>query len=718
VTPADNHISGDHPLTDPARDEFGYPALARHLAETLYSAPTDESLVIAIHGDWGLGKTTVLNFVQHYLENAPTETRPYIIKFNPWWFSGVDDLTMRYFDELQSTLQRTYRLRKAAAKVREFGNRLSNAPVPYGEYGATAIRVLTPREKKMDDVKGEVARSLRKLHQRLVVFIDDVDRLTAEEIRQMFRLIKALGDLPNTVYLAAFDKRVAVAALEHGQGVPGRHYLEKIVQLSVELPVPEEVLLKRALDNQLRRILAAIGSEFYDERQFINLWMSGLRYFFTTPRDVVRLTNALKLTYPAVAGEVNVADFVAIEALRVFTPSVWEAIRRSPQSFAGAHETSWARLSGSDPRDVEKQFHEEWLAALPNDEREFGPVLRELLPRLFPRLAGVINEGVSVAGLTSGQWDSTRRVCSPTAVDLFFRLAVPAGAIGRIEMREIINEAGDPAAYDARLHALAEQETPAGQRRVDLFLDQLLQYRDDPEVEPLIPTLVGVPLRIAGALTAGSGPKREHNDTAMSRLVTFLLVRAPERTRFETLVEVIEQADTLIVPVTQVARLDEDEGEGRSRQIEELVTREHRSRLQELALSRIRGAAAEGKLLDDQRVLYILYRWKKWAGDEVVHWMSTLVEDPQQLAKLLAASTTVVMSGTAGDWVSTSYLRLDPRVFDEFIDRTTLRTLVAHLADRTDLSPDEAQAVELYQEGVRLVDEGRDPTDHADWSTN
>ena len=60
--------------------------------------------------------------------------------------------------------------------------------------------------------------------------------LIAPEIRQMFQLVKLLGDFPNTIYLLAFDREVVVESLKSVQEGVGEEYLEKIVQIPFELP--------------------------------------------------------------------------------------------------------------------------------------------------------------------------------------------------------------------------------------------------------------------------------------------------------------------------------------------------------------------------------------------------------------------------------------------------------------------------------------------------
>ena len=89
----DKYFSADAPLTDPEKDQLEYAPFAKMLAKSIASMPSGDGLVMAINGPWGCGKSTVLNFVEHYLNQEPFKDKVNLIRFNPWWFSGHEDLT-------------------------------------------------------------------------------------------------------------------------------------------------------------------------------------------------------------------------------------------------------------------------------------------------------------------------------------------------------------------------------------------------------------------------------------------------------------------------------------------------------------------------------------------------------------------------------------------------------------------------------------------------
>ena len=67
---------------------------------------------MGIYGPWGSGKSTMLNFIEHYLKDQQPTEQATIVLFNPWWFSGREDLTRSFFSQLQWALSR----RKEAAR--------------------------------------------------------------------------------------------------------------------------------------------------------------------------------------------------------------------------------------------------------------------------------------------------------------------------------------------------------------------------------------------------------------------------------------------------------------------------------------------------------------------------------------------------------------------------------------------------------------------------
>ncbi len=396
----DNVLSSDKPLANPEADRLGYGPFAKRLAESLLAMAPPDGFVIALYGSWGSGKTTVVNFIVHYLDDRPEDRRPIIVHFNPWWFSGRENLIRAFFDQLQAAL--TGRLKSGWRRTRrhlaQFAGLVSEAPIPYASAGKVAKRVIEPRQPDIYELKRSIAATLRQQDKRIVIVIDDIDRLTSEEIRQLFRVIKAVADFPNVLYLLAFDREMVIKALTEKQDLPGDQYLEKIVQVPVDLPLPDRLSLQNMVFDHLTPVLQGTPDELFDQNYWRDVYLGGIDPFITTPRDVVRLVNAFRVTYShsEVAGEVNAVDFIGLETLRVFHPAAYDRIRRNREQFEGGDESL-----GETEVESLRRFHEEWLDEL-EISRETREQIKRLLALLYPKLRMIWEGTDGINGINVG----------------------------------------------------------------------------------------------------------------------------------------------------------------------------------------------------------------------------------------------------------------------------------------------------------------------------
>ena len=426
-------LSPDRPLDNPDADRLGYAPFAQHLAFSVSKMRSPDGIVIALYGSWGSGKTTVLNFICHYLDGTDMT----VVQFNPWWFSGHEDLLRQFFSQLKASISKWG---KAANKVlpllSDFAEAVAQTPTPWAPAAGTFAKWRNrsdPKLKDVADLKSDLATSLKKQEKRILIVIDDIDRLTANETRQLFRVIKAIADFPNVVYLLAFDREVASEALKTIQGKSGEKYLEKIVQVPFELPPPDKTSLRKLLFEKLDIILQGSPKELFDQTYWGNVYYKGIDHYISTPRDISRLTNTLSITYPAIKGEVNPVDFIAIETLRVFESGIYDLVRKNPDMFAGVNDAT--SPGESDLR----AFHDSWADEISQQHKE---TVKKLLTLLFPKLEKVWNNTTY-----GSDWLSTfskqRRVSSPGVFPIYFRLAIPEGSISNTEMKAFLALAED-----------------------------------------------------------------------------------------------------------------------------------------------------------------------------------------------------------------------------------------------------------------------------------
>ena len=94
-------------------------------------------------------------------------------------------------------------------------------------------------------LKDKVNEILKGKDTKTIVIIDDIDRLMPDEMVCIFKLIKAVCDFNNVIYVVSFDKEVVINALNQFHNEKGKDYLEKIVQIPFEMPQPDQNKLNK-----------------------------------------------------------------------------------------------------------------------------------------------------------------------------------------------------------------------------------------------------------------------------------------------------------------------------------------------------------------------------------------------------------------------------------------------------------------------------------------
>lgn len=379
---SDHPLKGDNPIKDAAEDLLDRVGLARLLADQIASIDASEGVVVGLLGPWGSGKTSLLNLTKEELPSRKIA----VIEFNPWMFSGTEQLVGSFFVEVAAQLELKAGLTEAASAMEEYGEAFSGLgwlPIagPWLEGGAKAAKSIGAFiSRRKQGVQGRRARLEAALLQRpapIAIILDDIDRLTTPEIRDIFRLVRLTASFPNIVYVVAFDRHRVERALDE-QGVPGRQYLEKILQLAIDVPVVPTTVLSARFFEAIEGALAGIEHQgHFDTNEWPDIYVEVIRPFVQNMRDVRRYAAALRGSVMDLNGQIELVDVFALEAVRVFLPDVFAELHRAIPGLTSIE--SGYGYGASDPPHLKQQV--ERLVELAGDKHE---VVRSMVRRLFP----------------------------------------------------------------------------------------------------------------------------------------------------------------------------------------------------------------------------------------------------------------------------------------------------------------------------------------------
>ena len=160
-------------------------------------------------------------------------------------------------------------------------------------------KIITHSAAENKKIVKNILKTSSKIHKpaKLIIIIDDIDRLDSNEIQEVFMLVKKNADFPNTLYLLAFDEEVVKKALID-KGTPEHNYLDKIIQASLHVPAINPVQFAQYLSKNLHGVLAELPESAQKYRggndQYLkHVYNSGFDKLFTNIRDVKRFRNTL-----------------------------------------------------------------------------------------------------------------------------------------------------------------------------------------------------------------------------------------------------------------------------------------------------------------------------------------------------------------------------------------------------------------------------------------
>ena len=273
-------LPGDNPIGNHGDDVLERAGVADAFARQVLELDASHGTTVGVFGPWGSGKTSFVNLARKTFEREDVP----VLDFNPWLFSGAEQLVERFFAELSAELK-LRDLRAVGEALEDYGGALSGKVGALAKLAGVCVR---RREGGTSGRRKKVTSTLLKRNKPIVVILDDVDRLSAPEIREIFKLVRLTASFPNLAYIVSCDRlRVEQALEEKGQGLSGRDYLEKIIQWSYNLPEVPNHLLAPQLYNAIENALADIENPGpFDEEVWADVREEILRPLIRNMRDV------------------------------------------------------------------------------------------------------------------------------------------------------------------------------------------------------------------------------------------------------------------------------------------------------------------------------------------------------------------------------------------------------------------------------------------------
>jgi len=487
---------------------------------------------------------------------------------------------------------------------------------------------------------------------------------------------------------------VATHAIEQQNGLPGERYLEKIIQVPFELPPIDQTALHAALFKRLDEVLGKMPADLFDQSYWINIFHDGIDALIKVPRDVVRFTNTLSVTYPTVRGEVNPVDFIALEALRVFLPGLYAVIRTSPEMFTGPSRND----------ETIKSFHEKWASDLPEELRSST---QEMMERIFPKI-----DGTSYGTDWLQQCRRKLQVCHPDLFPLYFRLTVPPGAVRRSDIQALLSLAQTPATLGETLIAATREKRSDGLSKARALLERIMDHVESDIPAENVPVFINVLLDIGDDLVLASdaqGVFNFGNESRVTRVVYHLLKRIEKSERLPLLKAAITKGRGMGVQCYLLVELLGYRGKETEGGTEALVDGIALDELKTAWLDRLRAQSGD-QLLAHKQLARLLAGWSEWAEPaEARAWCESATSSDNGLLAFLSTFCSHTKLQTMGDRAVRLQPRLNQQLLEKYIDTSACALRLVSLQQAEKVPALAQEAVSQFLIEFEMIKAGKNP---------
>ena len=679
----------DYPISSLDHDELNRRNFSESLAQAILNYDNEHCLIVSLMGKWGSGKTSIINMIEDYWNQSDSDN--IIVHFNPWYFSNRNDLLFQFFDTLAHITEKVFNDNINSDNLKKLGKSLINMTSFSLNFGCGSVNIDPELNTELSDeetllnLKKNISDEFGKLNKKVIIIIDDIDRLADSEIQQIFMLVKSLADFPNVVYILSFDKESIVGSLNKLNVYDPDLFLEKIIQIPIVIPE----IRKSQLDNLVLNHLGEFYKKYHDEvdfeKDFLDIY-SYLRLFFDNLRELYRYLNIINFYFSVIEDDVDIDDFMLILAIQLFETEIYYKIKENKDLFLGL---------GKNQRFSENiKCKEELGNIIDSHSKLSGTEIKKVLLKLFPKIEMYCKRDLIVNAVEL-------KISNENHFENYFTLNLEGGDVNLDSMNDFFNLNDSDRISEIFLRYNRNYRTK------ELF-DLIINRMDD--ILPVNAHYFINSLFDIGDLLEFPFTPFLHKKAYLSRIIDDLLKKYKDNyERFEILENAIaDSKKSLYVAINLLS--DQDSIYGRfgyendnSDISKALIDEEDLEKLEEEMVLKIRQWDENGQLWFSSDLEGILYSWEDWDKDtdvfERVKEFTSSCRNLLIFAKGFRSITAASMhSGSLPEISNRFNLIAMLKYFDNIED---LRNHV-HICSNESLTPEEK---EVYEELLLQIEE-------------
>lgn len=427
-------LHSDAPIEDPAQDVLDRRQIVERLFSEISEFPFQESFTFGILGTWGSGKTSILNLLEKELRRRSDIL---LVEFNPWFHPSQNDLVTAFQSALLRSLRSVYNLGDVAGMLRLYLGMVSLS------FRKWFLSFDTGDRQETDGLPRRLSEFLKTIDRRLVVLVDDLDRLQVDELLTTLKLIRLASMLPQITFLLSLDRQAVEKQFASRQ--IDNAYLDKIIQRPFVLPPLQRETLDQfvlfsnpdrlsAIDRLLDALQVQKRVRDAFDAEIVPFYKRNLTRIFRTLRDAKRFLNVFAGSIAPVLEDINIFDLFLLTILEVFYTAVYQDIWPNSNIYLEVRGLSLDVGSDRKTRAEAIKKHVQSIDGI-------DPTCEEILKKLFPQMEYALEN--MQYGISRPKMREEKRIGDPECFARYFMRGSSRGEVSDADVERFIEQLND-----------------------------------------------------------------------------------------------------------------------------------------------------------------------------------------------------------------------------------------------------------------------------------